>query len=348
MAAMVSPAIGESARVANSDALLRVEDLCTHFPVKSSGLGRGGTVKAVDGVTFHVKRGCTLGLVGESGCGKSTLARTILRLIPATSGSVWFEDRDVYALSTAELRTLRREMQIVFQDPIGSLNPRMNVETIVGEALSVHGLARSRHARRARVADLLRRVGLSPDDSWRYPHEFSGGQRQRIGIARALALNPKLVICDEPVSALDVSIQSQILNLLADLQEEFGLSYLFIAHDLAVVRHVSDEIAVMYLGKIVEQASADELFSDPRHPYTQALLAAVPVPDPSVRRARVPVPGEPPNPLDPPTGCAFHPRCRWGEARCRQEVPVLKPHEGLAAGHIAACHRVEQEGPAQG
>ena len=280
MRVMSVPSSDSAAQQPADDVILRVESLCTHFPLRG-----GGVVKAVDGVTFHVKQRCALGLVGESGCGKSTLARTILRLIPATSGRVFFERRDVLGLSPKEMRSLRREMQIIFQDPIGSLNPRMNVEIIVGEALTVHGLVKGRAERRRRVAELFTRVGLSPDDLPRYPHEFSGGQRQRIGIARALALGPRLIICDEPVSALDVSIQSQILNLLADLQDEFGLSYLFIAHDLAVVRHFCDEIAVMYLGKIVERAAAEELFADPRHPYTQALLAAAPVPDPRAARS---------------------------------------------------------------
>ncbi len=334
MLVMTTPATDLPAQQPTDGAILRVENLRTHFPVRG-----GGAVKAVDGVMFHVKRRCSLGLVGESGCGKSTLARTILRLIPATSGKVIFDGRDVLALPPKQMRRLRREMQIIFQDPIGSLNPRMNVESLVGEALGVHGLVNTRGERRKRVADLLTHVGLSPNDLRRYPHEFSGGQRQRIGIARALALKPKLIICDEPVSALDVSIQSQILNLLADLQDEFGLSYLFIAHNLAVVRHFCDEIAVMYLGKIVEQASAEELFSNPRHPYTQALLAAAPVPDPRARRDHLALPGEPPNPANPPTGCAFHPRCPIAIDCCRQETPNLKRHAAYPTDHIIACHR---------
>mgnify|MGYP000850605313 CR=1 FL=1 len=268
--------------------LLSVKDLRTYLPARH-GAGRGKSsrdrngsgdaadvIRAVDGVSFTLDRGQTLGLVGESGCGKTTLARTILRLIPATSGQVHFDGRDVLALRGAALRAMRRDMQIIFQDPLGSLNPRLRVESIVGEALTVHGLVRSAAERRERVAELLRRVGLSPDALWRYPHEFSGGQRQRIGIARALALRPKLIICDEPVSALDVSIQSQILNLLNELQAEFGLSYLLIAHNLAVVRHASDRVAVMYKGRIVELAPTDELFDNPQHPYTRTLLAAVP------------------------------------------------------------------------
>ena len=262
--------------------LLRVTDLCVHFPARHGLATAHGVLKAVDGVSFDLFPGRTLGLVGESGCGKTTLSRAILRLIPATSGRVEFEGRDVFGLQRRELRSLRRRMQIIFQDPVGSLNPRLRIETIVGEALEVHGMLEGgrRSARRAALRDhvavLLRRVGLSPDDLDRYPHEFSGGQRQRIGIARALALQPRLIICDEPVSALDVSIQAQILNLLAGLQDELGLSYLFIAHNLAVVRHICDEVAVMYAGRIVEQAPTEELFQNPRHPYTQALLAAAP------------------------------------------------------------------------
>jgi oligopeptide/dipeptide ABC transporter ATP-binding protein len=319
-------------------ALLQVDNLKTHFPARG-----GQVVKAVDGVSLSLSRGETLGLVGESGCGKSTLGRTILRLVPATSGKVYFEGRDVLALRAAEMRGLRRRMQIVFQDPVGSLNPRMRVETIVGEALSVHGLVATARQRRERVTELLQRVGLPAEALNRYPHEFSGGQRQRIGIARALALEPEFIVCDEPVSALDVSIQSQILNLLADLQEEFGLSYLFIAHDLAVVRHFCDRIAVMYLGKIVEQAPTDELFANPRHPYTQALLAAAPRPEPprAGETAELPVlTGEVPSPLNPPSGCAFHPRCPIVEARCRMEAPELVRPGGMTAEHLAACHLV--------
>jgi len=322
-----------SAHDAPDDVILRVEDLRTHFAAR-----RGHALRAVDGVTFQVKRGRSLGLVGESGCGKSTLARTILRLIPATGGRVWFDGHDLFTLPPGEMRALRRKMQIIFQDPLGSLNPRMNVETIVGEALGAHGLAANRRERRERVANLLARVGLTADDLGRYPHEFSGGQRQRIGIARALALEPKLIVCDEPVSALDVSVQSKILNLLADLQDDLGLSYLFIAHDLTVVRHLCDEIAVMYLGKIVEQAPVEELFRNPRHPYTQALLAAAPVPDPGARREPPALIGEPPNPSDPPIGCAFHPRCPLAEARCSRETPVLPAREGSSDPHSVACH----------
>jgi len=289
--------------------LLQVENLYTHFPVKQGLLRHTvGQVRAVDGVSFQVGRGETLGLVGESGCGKSTVARTILRLIPATSGGVFFDGQDVFAANRSRLKGLRRQMQIVFQDPVGSLNPRMTVGRIIGEPIVVHRLARGAEVG-DRVASLLKRVGLSADYASRYPHEFSGGQRQRIGIARALALEPRLIICDEPVSALDVSIQSQILNLLSDLKDEMGLSYLFIAHNLAVVEHFCDRVAVMYLGRIVETAGRDALYQSPQHPYTQALLSAAPRPNPDHSTKRVVLPGEVPSPIAPPAGCAFHPRC---------------------------------------
>ena len=290
-------------------ALLDVENLRTHFPIKRGLLKRTvGHVKAVDGVSFSVAKGETLGLVGESGCGKSTVGRTILKLIPATTGSVWFEGQDVYEADRNQLRQLRRKMQIIFQDPVGSLNPRMTIGRIIGEPIHVHGLAKGSELQ-DRVASLLRRVGLEPDYAQRYPHEFSGGQRQRIGIARALSLNPKFIVCDEPVSALDVSIQSQILNLLSDLKQDLGLSYLFIAHNLAVVEHFCDRVAVMYLGRIVELATREALYKEPRHPYTQALLSAAPMPDPVRNRKRIVMTGEVPSPSNPPTGCAFHPRC---------------------------------------
>jgi len=336
------------APAANAVPLLRVDGLKTYLPVRRGALRRGPQyLKAVDDVSFELRRGRTLGLVGESGCGKTTLARTILRLIPPTAGTVYFEGGDVGALRGAELRAFRRRAQIIFQDPVASLNPRLRVETIVGEALTVHGLARSARERRERVADLLTRVGLPAEALHRYPHEFSGGQRQRIGIARALALEPSLIVCDEPVSALDVSIQAQILNLLADLRRDFGLSYLFIAHNLAVVQHISDAVAVMYLGRIVEQAPTDVLFSDPRHPYTRALLAAVPdLParaaadeSPVVAGQSLPlVPGEPPSPLDPPAGCAFHPRCPYAQSLCEREAPRLEARPGVAREHLVACH----------
>jgi len=294
---------------AHGEALLDVENLRTYFPVKRGLLRRTvGHVKAVDGISFEVKRGETLGLVGESGCGKSTVGRTVLRLIPATTGSVWFEGQEVFEADSRAMRQLRRQMQIIFQDPVGSLNPRMTVGRIIGEPIQVHGLATGSELH-DRVASLLTRVGLEPEYSQRYPHEFSGGQRQRIGIARALSLEPKFIVCDEPVSALDVSIQSQILNLLSDLKADLGLSYLFIAHNLAVVEHFCDRVAVMYLGRIVELASREAIYKEPRHPYTQALMSAAPMPDPVRNRKRIVMAGEVPSPINPPTGCAFHPRC---------------------------------------
>ena len=325
--------------------ILRVEDLKTYFPVRKGVLSRvHAHVKAVDGVSFSVARGHTLGLVGESGCGKTTVGRTILRLIPATAGRVVFDGKDVFNLDRNELRTLRRRRQIIFQDPFGSLNPRMTVSTIVGEALSVHGIARGRE-REERVAALLQRCGLSPEHMTRYPHEFSGGQRQRIGIARALALKPDFIVCDEPVSALDVSIQSQILNLLDDLQQEMGLSYLFIAHNLAVVEHFSDEVAVMYLGRIVETARGEAIYANPKHPYTQALLSAVPEPDPARKCKRIVLGGEVPSPLNPPPGCPFHPRCPLAIDICKTRIPALTAHEGCEPGHVVACHRSDEIGP---
>jgi len=289
--------------------ILDVRDLKTHFPVKRGVLKRTvAHVKAVDGVSFVVNEGETLGLVGESGCGKTTVGRTLLRLIPATAGTVVFDGEDVFSMSGARVKTLRRKMQIIFQDPVGSLNPRMTVGRIVGEPMQIHGIARGAELR-DRVATLLDRVGLNADYAARYPHEFSGGQRQRIGIARALGLQPRFIVCDEPVSALDVSIQSQILNLLDDLQDEFNLSYLFIAHNLAVVEHFSDRVAVMYLGRIVEVADRVELYRNPRHPYTRALLSAVPTPEPARSRGRIVLDGEVPSPMAPPSGCHFHPRC---------------------------------------
>jgi oligopeptide transport system ATP-binding protein len=289
--------------------LLEVRDLRTHFPIRKGVLSRTvGYVKAVDGVSFDVFPGKTLGLVGESGCGKTTVGRTILRLIPATGGTVRYKGQDFFGYRGEELRRLRRQMQIVFQDPVSSLNPRMTVGNIIGEPIEVHGIARGRE-KQEMVASLLHRVGLDPSYALRYPHEFSGGQRQRIGIARALALSPDFIVCDEPVSALDVSIQSQILNLLDDLQRERHIAYLFIAHNLAVVEHFSDEVAVMYLGRIVEKATARELYANPKMPYTVALLSAVPEPDPRPKKTRIVLKGEVPSPSNPPTGCPFHPRC---------------------------------------
>ncbi len=322
-----------------SENLLEVRDLKKYFPIRKGLLGRTvGAVRAVDGVSFDVKRGETLGLVGESGCGKTTAGRVILRLIPATSGSVVFGGQDVLALPKGELRAMRRRMQIIFQDPYSSLNPRLTVGAMLQEALSIHKLA-SGQAARDRIAELLDLVGLAPDHARRYPHEFSGGQRQRIGVARAMAVKPELIICDEPVSALDVSIQAQILNLLEDLQKQLGLTYIFVAHDLSVVRHISDRMAVMYLGRIVEIAPSDAVYDMPLHPYTQALLSAVPVPDPARKRRRILLAGDIPSPANPPPGCTFHTRCPAVQDICRREAPSLRE---IHPGHWVSCHLVEQ------
>jgi oligopeptide transport system ATP-binding protein len=326
--------------------LLQVADLVKHFPIKSGILfdREVGRVRAVDGVSFSINAGETLGLVGESGCGKSTLCRTLLQLIEPTSGSVRFEGREIAGTSRRAMRPLRREMQMIFQDPYASLNPRKRVGQIVGDPISLHGLA-SGEELKGRVQALLERVGLSAEHHNRYPHEFSGGQRQRIGIARALALQPKLIVADEPVSALDVSIQAQIINLLDDLQDEFNLTYLFVAHDLGVVRHVADRIAVMYLGKIVEVGPAQEVYSNPIHPYTLSLLSAIPIPDPEANRARAPqvVEGDVPSPANPPAACRFHPRCPYATEVCSEIEPELIDH---GRGHWAACHHpLNREAP---
>jgi oligopeptide/dipeptide ABC transporter ATP-binding protein len=325
--------------VSASEYILEVRDLVKHFPVRG-GLfgGEAGVVKAVDGVTFAIRRGETLGLVGESGCGKTTTGRCILQLEAATSGRIIFEGRDLTALSHGEMRSVRRRMQVIFQDPYSSLNPRMTVGQIIAEPLAVHGIVRERRARDARVKELLQHAGLLAKMAVRYPHELSGGQRQRVGIARALAMEPSLIICDEPVSALDVSIQAQIINLLEELQAEFGLTYLFVAHDLSVVRHISDRVAVMYLGRIVEITDRKSLYEDPRHPYTQALLSAVPIPDPAVEanRVRTVLGGEVPSPLNPPSGCVFHPRCPIAIDDCHRAVPELRE---IRPEHRAACIR---------
>jgi peptide/nickel transport system ATP-binding protein len=320
------------------DPLLEVTELVVHFPIKSGIIvdREVARVHAVDGVSFTLHEGETLGLVGESGCGKSTLCRAILQLVQPTSGSVRFDGQELVGRSRRDLRPLRREMQMIFQDPFASLNPRKRVGQIVGDPLELHGLAGGAELKR-RVQELLDRVGLQAEHYNRYPHEFSGGQRQRIGIARALALQPKLIIADEPVSALDVSVQAQIINLLEELQDEFGLSYLFVAHDLGVVRHVSDRVAVMYLGKIVENSDSDGLYDSPLHPYTNALLSAVPIPDPrkNIARERITLEGDVPSPIDPPPGCRFHTRCGWATDVCRTEEPALTAHSD---GHVVACH----------
>lgn len=317
--------------------MLEVNNLKVHFPVKHGVFSRArAAVKAVDEVSFTIEPGETLGLVGESGCGKTTLGRAIIRLTKPSSGSILFEGEDLARLNRKELRGRRQKLQMIFQDPYGSLNPRLTIEDIIGEALDIHRLTESSSTRRARVTELLQAVGLDPAYAQRYPHEFSGGQRQRIGIARALAVEPKLIVCDEPVSALDVSVQAQIINLLQDLQQQRGIAYLFIAHDLAVVEHISQRVMVMYLGKIVEIAEAKAIIREPKHPYTQALISAVPVVDPDTKRRRIVLPGDVPSPMNPPRGCPFHPRCPIAEIPlCQAEIPPLRE---VSAGHWAACH----------
>jgi len=329
-----------SVPVAKKD-LLVVQNLKTYFPVRAGVFQKVvAHVKAVDDVSFTVREGETFGLVGESGCGKTTVSRSILRLIPATSGSVFFDGQDVFNLRSNELKALRRNMQIVFQDPYSSLDPRMPVGDIISEGLLIHGMKDNKQ-RNALVQEMLDKVGLNPYHAHRYPHEFSGGQRQRIGIARALSLNPRFIVCDEPVSALDVSIQSQILNLLKQLQREFGFSYLFVAHDLSVVEHISDRVGVMYLGKLAEVATREALYEEPLHPYTKALLSAIPVPNPRRRRERIVLKGEVPSPLNPPSGCRFHPRCPIAKDICSQVEP---PMEEKRPEHFVACHLVDVAG----
>jgi peptide/nickel transport system ATP-binding protein len=325
--------------------LLEVNDLKKHFPIRKGFFSTKtvGQVRAVDGVSFFIRRGETLGLVGESGCGKTTTGRLIMRAYPLTGGEIWFDDRNVGRVNIAELdrkelKQIRQNMQMIFQDPYSSLNPRMTLLDIVGEPLLVNRIARGQELQ-DRVAELLKVVGLRPEYMTRYPHAFSGGQRQRIGVARALSMNPQLVVCDEPVSALDVSIQAQTLNLLQDLQEEFNLTYLFVSHDLSVVEHISDRVAVMYVGKLVEHATTEMLFLNPLHPYTEALLSSVPKPDPRMRTDPVVLEGDVADPANPPSGCYFHPRCRYAEAVCREEDPQLRE---LAPEHFVSCHRAEE------
>ncbi|MBI2897172.1 MAG: ATP-binding cassette domain-containing protein [Deltaproteobacteria bacterium] len=328
----------ENAPTATPEPLVRVVGLKKHFPLRSGFFSRRTAfVRAVDGVSLDIGASETVGLVGESGCGKSTFGRAILRLIEPTAGTVHFDGRDVVALGARELRRFRRHMQIIFQDPYSSLNPRMKVKDIVGEPVRIHGLASGRRAVDDEVVALLEKVGLGSSAMTRYPHEFSGGQRQRIGVARALAARPRFIVADEPLSALDVSIQAQIVNLLKDLQEELGLAYLFIAHDLKIVEYLSRRVAVMYLGKVVELASSQDLYKDPLHPYTRALLSAVPVPSPGAKRARILLAGDVPSPIRPPPGCSFHPRCSIAEkGLCDKEAPALRP---ISTGHVVACHK---------
>ena len=319
----------------SNEILLDVRHLKTYFPIKNGLFSKvTGYVKAVDDVSFQIRKGETLGLVGESGCGKTTTGKSILRLNEYATGEVFFEGQDIMKLNRSDMRKMRREMQLIYQDPYSSLNPRMSIGDIIAEPLEIHGISEGAE-RDKRVNELLSVVGLSPYHAKRYPHEFSGGQRQRIGIARALALNPKLIVCDEPVSALDVSIQSQILNLLDELQDEFGLTYLFIAHGLAVVKHISDRVGVMYLGKMVEICGSDELYGNPLHPYTEALMSAIPIPDPSLERHRILLEGDVPSPVNPPSGCRFHTRCRKAFAKCKEVEPELID---VGNDHQVACH----------
>ena len=332
----------ENTKNQQSDNILEVSHLKKYFPIKGGMFGKQvGAVKAVDDVSFTLKRGTTMGLVGESGCGKSTTGRTILRLIEKTDGQVLFNGKDVYGLSNKEMRDMRTKMQIIFQDPSASLDPRMTVGEIIGEAIDIHKLAASKKDRADMIKELLAQVGLNTEHANRYPHEFSGGQQQRVGIARALAVKPEFIVCDEPISALDVSIQSQVVNMLEDMQEQMGLTYLFIAHDLSVVRHISNRIGVMYLGSLVELGESYELNRHPIHPYTQTLLSAVPVPDPKLSRTRkrIILEGDVPSPMNPPSGCRFHTRCPYATEKCSQVTPVFREHE---PGHWAACHLLDK------
>lgn len=326
----------------NNEILLEVKNLKKYFEISKGFLGRSKEyVQAVDDISFFIRKGETLGLVGESGCGKSTTGRTVIRLYDPTAGEIIYDGVDISSLSENELKPYRKKIQMIFQDPYASLNSRMTVGDIIGESLDIHGIATG-NARQERVFDLLNRVGLSKDHASRYPHEFSGGQRQRIGIARALAVDPEFIICDEPISALDVSIQAQVVNMLDDLQKEYGLTYLFIAHDLSMVKHISDRIGVMYLGKLVEVTGRNELYASPEHPYTQALLSAIPIPDPEVTRSaqRIILEGDVPSPINPPSGCRFRTRCRYAMERCAEEEPVLRE---VNEGHFVACHLMDEK-----
>ncbi len=346
MTTMTQPVETGNGAVPDDDILISVNNLKMYFPVTSGMIFQRTVayIKAVDGVSFSVRRGETLGLVGESGCGKTTTGRCILQLYKPTEGQVVFEGQDLTRMNTKQMRTMRREMQVIFQDPYSSLNPRMTAGNIIGEPLIVHGLVRNKNEYREKVADLLQNVGLNPYMADRFPHEFSGGQRQRIGVARALSVSPKFIVADEPVSALDVSIQAQIINLLEELQEQFNLTYLFIAHDLSVVRHISDRVGVMYLGHLVEMAERNEIYRNPVHPYTRALLSAVPIPDPilDAQRERVLLTGEVPSPLNPPSGCVFHPRCPIADDQCSVAIPELRQVE---TSHWAACIKASGYGP---